>query len=216
MTQRRLPSGQGPARGSARPHAVSGPRAANQRSSTRRAADRASRSDPRARPSVVPRAGKADVRAEHHAGPRGTREKDRRRGIRRAAGPARRTRAPRRPRRISGRAAVLGALLIALAFAYAYPVRVYLEQQAQINALKTSQQQQRQRIQALTDKLALWNDDAYVTAQARTRFQLVRKGELLYMVVDPAASQSGTEDHKAPWFERLWSNLKETDKPSGG
>jgi cell division protein FtsB len=111
---------------------------------------------------------------------------------------------------------VLGALLIALAFAYAYPVRVYLEQQAQINALKTSQQQQRQRIQALTDKLALWNDDAYVTAQARTRFQLVRKGELLYMVVDPAASQSGTEDHKAPWFERLWSNLKETDKPSGG
>ena len=215
MTQRRLPSGQGPARGTPRPHAASGPRAANQRSSTRRAADRASRSDAPARPSVVPRAGKADVRGEHHAGPRGTREKDRRRGIRRAAGPARRTRAPRRPRRISGRAAVLGALLIALAFAYAYPVRVYLDQQARINALKTSQQQQRQRIQALTDKLALWNDDAYVTAQARTRFQLVHKGELLYVVVDPAASQSGTEDHKSPWFERLWSNVKEIDKPSG-
>jgi cell division protein FtsB len=109
---------------------------------------------------------------------------------------------------------VLGALLIALAFAYAYPVRVYLEQQAQINALKTSQQQQRQRIQDLTDALAKWNDDDYVIAQARTRFQLVRKGESLYMVVDPAAAQSGTQDQRSPWFEQMWSNLQEIDDPS--
>jgi cell division protein FtsB len=111
---------------------------------------------------------------------------------------------------------VLGALLIALAFAYAYPVRVYLEQQAQINALKTSQQQQRQRIQALTDALAKWNDDDYVIAQARTRFQLVRKGELLYVVVDPTATQSGTADPETPWFSKLWSNLQEIDAPSTG
>ena len=51
-------------------------------------------------------------------------------------------------------------------------------------------------------------------AQARTRFQLVREGELLYVVVDPAASQSGTEDHTAPWFDQLWSNLREIDNPS--
>lgn len=139
---------------------------------------------------------------------------DPRSGIRRAAGPARRTRAPRRPRRISGRAAVLGALLIALAFAYAYPVRVYLEQQAHINALKASQQQQRQRIVGLTESLAQWNDDEYVIAQARTRFQLVRKGELLYVVVDPTATQAGTEDQRVPWFSQLWANLEELDSPS--
>jgi cell division protein FtsB len=210
MTQRRMPSGQGPSRGAARPPAPSGPRASSQRSTWRRA-DRIPRTDPPAHPSTVARAGPAQVRSEHRPGPR--REKDRRVGIRRAAGPARRTRAPRRPRRISGRAAVLGALLVALAFAYAYPVRVYLEQQAQINALETAQQQQRQRIQGLTDSLARWNNDDYVIAEARTRFQLVRKGELLYMVVDPAAAQSGTEDRTAPWFDQLRSNLREIDNP---
>jgi cell division protein FtsB len=157
------------------------------------------RTDPTARPSAAPRASEART--------------DGRRGIRRAAGPARRTRAPRRPRRISGRAAVLGTLLIALAFAYAYPVRVYLEQQAQINALRASQQQQRQRIQSLTDSLAQWNDDDYVIAQARTRFQLVRKGESLYVVVDPAKSQSDTDHQAAPWFEQLWGNLRQIDNP---
>lgn len=238
MTQRRMPSGQGPARGG-RPAAASGPRAASQRFRGRRSADRTPRSDPAARPSTVARptdvrSGHADTWAGRDANNRDTNNRDpnnrhansrdrnnrdansrdARRGIRRAAGPARRTRAPRRPRRISGRAAVLGALLIALAFAYAYPVRVYLEQQAQINALKTSQQQQRQRIQALTDSLAKWNDDDYVIAQAHTRFQLVRKGELLYMVVDPVASQSGTPDRRSAWLDKLWSNLHEIDDPS--
>jgi cell division protein FtsB len=139
---------------------------------------------------------------------------DGRGGIRRAAGPARRTRAPRRPRRISGRAAVLGALLIALAFAYAYPVRLYLEQQAQINALRAAQAQQRGRIQGLNDSLAKWNDDEFVIAQARTRFQLVKKGELLYVVVDPAANPSDTQNTESPWFTQLWSNLSTLDQPS--
>lgn len=183
MSQRRMPSGQRPARDAARPSAASSPRAASVRARTRR----------------------AGARVDGRGGIRG--------GIRRAVGPARRTRPPRRPRRISGRAAVLGALLIALAFAYAYPVRVYLEQQAQINALDASQQQQRQRIQDLTDALARWNDDEFVIAQARTRFQLVRKGELLYVVLDPAAGEANSEDHRAPWFEQLWDNLHELDAP---
>jgi cell division protein FtsB len=146
---------------------------------------------------------------DHRAGPRGLA----RPGIRRAAGPARRTKAPRKPRRISGRAAVLGALLLALTLAYAYPVRVYLAQQARINEMRSAQQDQRQRIQELTDKIAKWRDDDFVIVQARTRFQLVRKGELLYVVVDPAATGSGAQDPTSPWFNQLWSNLQAADNP---
>src|SRR5688572_20714849 len=48
---------------------------------------------------------------------------------------ATRTRAPQ-PRRLTGRAAVLGMVLVGLLLTYAYPVRVYLAQQAEIAGLE--------------------------------------------------------------------------------
>src|SRR6185369_1011176 len=171
MAQRRLPSGQGPARGSGRPTAAPGPRPVGQRGNVRRAP----RIDPPQRTSST---------VIGASGPVG----DRRGGIRRPAGPARRTRAPRAPRRISGRATALALLLLGLILAYAYPVRIYLGQQSEIDQLQHEQLAQRQRIQDLTDRVARWSDDDFVRAQAASRLHLVRKGQLLYVVgtVDPA------------------------------
>jgi len=204
VAQRRLPSGQGPTRGGARPSAAAGARPAG-RGALRRTVERSPR------PAAEPGAARPSRSYERVAdgGERGGRT-----GVRRAAGPARRTKAPRGPRRVSGRAAALGVLLIALTLAYAYPLRVYLAQQSQIDQMETAQQEQRQRIQDLTDQLARWNDDEFVIAQARSRLQLVRAGERLYVIgVESAPAGAPAGGAPAPWFQQLWSSVQTADDP---
>jgi cell division protein FtsB len=197
MAQRRMPSGQGPARGGVRPSAASGPRPIGQRGSVRRAP----RLDPPQRASRT-RIGDADP-VDTARG-----------GIRRPAGPARRIRAPRAPRRLSGRAAALALLLLGLILSYAYPVRIYLAQQSQIDQLQIAQTEQRQRIQDLNARVARWSDDDYVRAQAASRLHLVPKGELLYVIgTDPPATTAPTTSQPAPWYQQLWSGIQTADHP---
>ena len=107
-------------------------------------------------------------------------------------------------------------MLLSLTLAYAYPVRVYLAQRAQIDQLETAQVEQRKRIQDLADQLARWDDEDYVIAQARSRLQLVRKGELFYVVgVPPAVAGAGATDPNAAWFSQLWTSLQAADDPTG-
>ena len=211
MVQRRLPSGQGPARGGARPTAAAGARPAG-RGALRRSVERSPRPDaPTRSPGPDAAADRPSRRYERTADGG---ERVGRTGVRRAAGPARRTKAPRGPRRVSGRAAALGVLLIALTLAYAYPLRVYLAQQSQIDQMQTAQQEQRQRIQDLTDQLARWNDDEFVTAQARSRLQLVRAGERLYVIgVESAPAGAPAGGAPAPWYQQLWSSVQTADDP---
>jgi len=93
-------------------------------------------------------------------------------------------RRPTSPNRLTGRATVLVLVLSALLLAYAYPVRIYLNQQAEIAALRAHQRQQQAHIADLRAESAKWNDPAYVEAQARSRLQMGRPGETLYIVVD--------------------------------
>ena len=131
-------------------------------------------------------------------------------------GRPRRPAAPRAPKAISGRAAALGLLLLALTLAYAYPVRVYLAQQAQIDQLQASQAAQRNRISDLKAQIARWDDPNYIIMQARTRLQLVRKGELLYVVqADPVPTGSATAPSDGSWLSQLWSNVQGADHPDG-
>ena len=193
------PSGQGPGRAAR----GSGARAAGQRI-TRRSAPR-----PWADP--VGRSGSRGVagegRAEHRPEPRPS-------GVRRAAGPARRTRAPQQPRRLSGRAAALGLLVIALLLAYAYPVRVYLDQRAEIDAMQQAQTEQRQRIEALMAQLERWEDPDFVAAQARERLQLVRVGEKIYMVkVEQQPATSPGAAGETSWLDQLGSSVQAADDP---
>jgi cell division protein FtsB len=122
--------------------------------------------------------------------------------------------APRGPIRVSGRAAALGLLLLALTLAYAYPLRVYLAQQAEINQLESDQRAQREHIQQLADQVARWNDDEYVIAQARSRLQLVRAGERVYVVgVDPATTAESGPAAPSTWYEQVWSSVQTADDP---
>ncbi|MET8906821.1 septum formation initiator family protein [Micromonospora sp. NPDC004551] len=202
MQQRRTPGGQRPAR---RPGQAGRPGAARVRSSVR---DSGVRAEPRAA-GRSPGAGRATE---------GVRSASRPAAARRAAagGTVKRLTAPQ-PRRFTGRATVLFAVLIALALAYTYPVRVYLDQQADIERMEASQARQRELIQDLSAEAEKWQDPAYIETQARERFFMGRPGETLLVVLsDPEGAakdagkgaKPGPPKPPDPWYGTLWSSVQ--------
>jgi cell division protein FtsB len=188
MTQRRTPSGQGPAR-------RSGPTA---RPGARTSSRVTTRIEPRATVTRIPTS-----RATRPVGTRRTAT---------AGGATKRTVAPR-PRAFTGRATVLIIVLVALALAYTYPVRVYLAQESQIGKMEAAQAAQQERINGLSEEVAKWQDPEYVRIQARDRLFYVRPGEVPLLVLnDPvgAARDAGKPLPTAPpdrWYETLWSSV---------
>lgn len=136
-----------------------------------------------------------------------------------SAGQTTRTSAPRPPGRFTGRAVVLGMVLLALVLSYVYPVRTYLTQQAEISALRGQQQVQRERIAELEALAAKWRDDDYVRIQARRRLFMVRPGESLLIVESPdMRAGGGTRTGAAPsrpWYDTLWASIRTANDPSG-
>jgi cell division protein FtsB len=119
---------------------------------------------------------------------------------------------------MTGRATALCLVLIALMLAYAYPVRLYLKQEAQIQALQTAQTVQRDRIKDLSAQSAEWNDPAFIKAQARARFFMVPPGTKTYVVLTPPAPAptSTAKTATTPWYGQLWSNIRGADDPGAG
>ncbi|TDB77596.1 MULTISPECIES: septum formation initiator family protein [unclassified Micromonospora] len=196
MQQRRTPGGPRPAR---RP--TGRPGGARARTSVR---DGGIRAEPRS--------------AARVRGTDGVRSASRPAAARRTAtgGTIRRLTAPH-PRRFTGRATVLFAVLIALALAYTYPVRVYLDQQVDIERMEAAQVAQRQDIARLSAEAAKWQDEEYIKIKARERFFMVPPGETPVIVLyDPegAARDAAAGRPKAPpkdpdpWYDTLWSSVR--------
>ncbi|MER7894310.1 septum formation initiator family protein [Micromonospora sp. NPDC094482] len=143
-----------------------------------------------------------------------------RRAARRAA--VRRTDAPRL-RNSTGRATVLLAVLVALALGYTYPVRVFLTQRSDIARMEQAQAEQRQEISDLSERAVLWKDKKYIETQARTRFFMVRPGEVPLVVVTDAEgatrdagkpADTGKSQPADPWYDTLWSSIQAADAVS--
>jgi len=191
-----MPSGQGPAR---RPGGPAGRKSA--RGAAARATTRETVVAPRA--TSAPRSGNRPAAARRSA-------------VAAPGGAARRTSAPQ-PRRLTGRATVLVAVLVALALAYTYPIRVYLNQQSDIAEMEAAQAAQREKIKALQAEAELWKDPNYIKTKARSRFFMVLPGEeLLILLSDPegAARDAGLPPPGAkppepdPWYDTLWSSVE--------
>ncbi len=214
MQQRRTPSGSGPGARGGRDVRAAGRRSA--------LGSRAAARDP----GVRSESGHSGT--TRGANPRGTtrsaagsRAAANRPAARRTAAPgaAKRTRAPQ-PRRLTGRATIFCMLLIGLLLAYAYPVRIYLSQQAEIDALERRQAAQRAHINDLAGQLEKWNDDEYIKAQARGRLLFVLPGEKPMLVIDPqqapGGSDAGTTGNQGgksgPWYGKLWSSIRTADQ----
>ncbi|MFJ6195219.1 septum formation initiator family protein [Micromonospora sp. NPDC092111] len=133
-----------------------------------------------------------------------------------AGGTIRRLTAPH-PRRFTGRATVLFAVLLALALAYTYPVRVYLDQQVDIERMEASQAAQREEIANLSAEAAKWRDQEYIKIKARERFYMVTPGETPVIVLHDEAGAARDANggrppappkRPAPWYDTLWSSVR--------
>ncbi|MGK5676059.1 FtsB family cell division protein [Micromonospora sp. URMC 106] len=204
MQQRRTPGGQRPARRPGHAGRPGGARGA--RASVR---DGGVRAEPRATAGRAPGAAR---------GADGVRSANRPAAARRTAagGTVKRLTAPH-SRGFTGRATVLFAVLIALALAYTYPVRIYLDQQADIERMEAAQAAQRKTIEELSERAAKWQDPAYIETKARERFFMVRPDETLLVVLsDPegAARDAGQPANPGkpatpdPWYDTLWSSVR--------
>ncbi|WP_213452840.1 FtsB family cell division protein [Rhizomonospora bruguierae] len=202
MSQRRMPSGQRPARRTGS----------------------AGRAEPRSRAGRGSEAPRQTERRKPAAARRGSAAGGRPGGARPTAGArhtgnAKRTRAPQ-PRQLTGRATILLIVLISLALGYTYPIRVYLSQQSDIAEARASLDEQETRIAELREKAAKWQDDEYIRIQARKRLYYGRPGELLLIPwwdAEGAARDAGKEPPKptappSPWYDTLWSSVQAANR----
>ncbi|TDC57604.1 septum formation initiator family protein [Micromonospora sp. KC207] len=208
MQQRRTPGGQRPVRRPGQSGRPGGARArASVRDGVRAEARAAGRSPGSARAAESVRSANRPAAARRAA----------------AGGTVKRLSAPH-PRRVTGRATVLFAVLIALALAYTYPVRVYLDQQADIQRMEAAQAAQRQLIAERAAEAAKWRDDEYIRIQARERFYMVYPGEVPVIVLnDPAGATRDAGGGRPParpetpdpWYDTLWSSVRaaNADRP---
>lgn len=144
---------------------------------SRRPAGRASPSGPRSsgrsRPRVSPDAGATGTsRAEPPSSKTSTATLPR---------PQQKAEQPRAS--LTTRAAVLLGVVAVLAASYAFPVRAWLDQRADLAAAEAERDALAAEVEELTEARDLWDDPAYIRAQARERLNFVLPGEVGLVVL---------------------------------
>ena len=136
-----------------------------------------------------------------------------RRTVRSTAGTAQR----RRPL-VTGRAVLLGALVLLLALTLAGPIRQYLAGQAELEQLAAEGRELDQRAADLQEQLERQADPAWTERQARERLTYVLPGDRLVVVVDgetvegdAGTLESAAPDEELPWYEGLMRSLADAD-----
>jgi len=119
---------------------------------------------------------------------------------------------------VTGRAVVLGGLILLLALTLAGPIRQYLAGQAELEQLATEGRELDARAADLQKQLERQSDPAYAERQARERLTYVLPGDRLVVVVDGEAVEgdagtlaSAGRDAELPWYEGLMQSLADAD-----
>lgn len=120
------------------------------------------------------------------------------------------------------RIVVLLALGVICALVLAPPLRLYVQQQQQISALRGEISDREADVAGLEAEVRLWQEDTYVAAQARERLNFVMPGETGFVVpspdpTEPAGAVDGAgemvlarpdADPEGTWYARLWSSVE--------
>jgi cell division protein FtsB len=147
-----------------------------------------------------------------------TRRPGQRRSVRR---PARTTAAAPVARRplFTGRAVLLGALVLLLALTLAGPVRQYLAGQAELVRLAAEGDALERRAADLEDELERQKDPEWTEREARERLTYVLPGDRLVVVVDgetrgeepgPLSPLPGSQTEQ-PWYDALLDSVAVAD-----
>ena len=119
---------------------------------------------------------------------------------------------------LSWRTAVIAGVVM-LAIALLMPsLRVYFEQQQQLQELRSQAAGARTEVDELEGQVARWEDPSFLVAQARERLAYVFPGETPYRVIDPetveddtAVAADATGDPAEilgnTWYDTLWGSV---------
>lgn len=119
-----------------------------------------------------------------------------------------------RPTRLTGRAAVLAVVICAIALSLAYPVREYINQRRQIDALVAQQQVMLTQVRNLQAQQARLTSPAYIEQLARQELDMCFPGTRCYVVEGgqpPAGAASSHGKGPAPWYDKLWQSVRQAD-----
>jgi cell division protein FtsB len=126
-----------------------------------------------------------------------------------------------RRRGITGRALVLGAVLILLTVVLAPPLHRFLAARGALQQAAQQRSADQRQLAQLRQQLARWNDPAYIEQQARDRLQYAMPGDTVYVVIRPGEKtgvggqqQRDTQAVQIPggtWNERLWGSVLTAD-----
>jgi cell division protein FtsB len=127
--------------------------------------------------------------------------------------------AARRRPLFTGRAVLLGALVLLLALTLAGPVRQFLAGRAQLVQLAAEGDRLEQRTAELRAQLARQADPAWTAREARERLTYVQPGDRLIMVKDSASTRSHADSPAPgaatapalPWYEGLLHSMAAAD-----
>jgi cell division protein FtsB len=126
----------------------------------------------------------------------------------------------RRPRRaVTGRALVLGTLVVLLLVLLASPLNRYFGSRGALQGASQQLRHDRQQLAELKREIARWGDPAFLERQARTRLQYAMPGDTVYVVVgdgqqneiDKTAGTLGRVAAPDSWNARLWDSVLQAD-----
>ena len=110
-----------------------------------------------------------------------------------------------------------------LAASYAFPLRAWLTQRTELAAAEVERADLQNQVDELTAAVRLWDDPAYVRAQARERLNFVLPGEVGLVVLGTEATSAEpvvadgavvpTTEQGQPWWSGLVASFYEVGNP---
>ena len=123
-------------------------------------------------------------------------------------------------RAVTGRALVLGVLVILLIVLLASPLHRFFASRGAAADAANKLRDDKAAVTQLQQQLAQWSDPGYVAQQARQQLQYAMPGDTVYVVVNNGAKSDiqKTEDAAADatsggaWNAKLWSSVTKAAK----
>lgn len=125
----------------------------------------------------------------------------------------------RAPAGLTGRALILGVVVVALVLSLANPLQTYLAQRSEIAALEQTRRETAASVEALEALRGRLADPAYIESQARERLQFAMPGDKVFVVVDddpadvvdPVVAGTSPAGQTGSWLERLGESVRQAD-----
>jgi cell division protein FtsB len=125
-----------------------------------------------------------------------------------------RGRAPRRA--ITGRALVLGTLVVLLVVLLASPLHRYFASRGDVAHASQQLKSDQQQLAEQTKQLQRWGDPGFIQQQARVRLQYAMPGDTVYIVTGAGQQSDITKTNAkkdsaksaAAWNQRLWETVQ--------